>query len=424
MAYERLTRNHGRFDSVRRMPEHRITEPILHVDMDAFFVEVERLDDERLRGRPVVVGGVGRRGVVASASYEARAAGVYSAMPMGIARRLCPGLTVVPTRHERYGEISEQVFAVFEDFTPWVEGLSMDEAFLDIGGLRRHYRDATTVAEAIRARIRNRVGLPASVGAATTLYLAKMASGRAKPDGIHVIGEGTEQAFLQRLPVHELWGVGKATRKRLAAIGIETVGELGQVPLNLLRFHLGEASASRIHRLAHGVDERVVTPDTGAKSISVEQTYGNHIEGTEVLRTELLRHCDRVAWRLRRAGLSGRTVSLKIRLPDFTTVTRSETLPASTDVARDIYRVCGRLLDRSGLGEFPVRLLGVALSGLQRADAPRQLSVQGGEGWDDLSDTVDSIRLKFGRGAVVPAPLRTPGSETPDRVSAPGDGGL
>ena len=396
------------------MPEPRIAEPILHVDMDAFFVEVERLDDESLRGRPVVVGGVGRRGVVASASYEARAAGVFSAMPMGIARRLCPRLTVIPTRHERYAEISKRVFAIFADFTPLVQGLSLDEAFLDIGGLRRHYRDASTVADAIRARIRTGVGLPASVGAATTLYLAKMASGRAKPDGVHIIPEGTERAFLERLQVQELWGVGKATRRKLAGMGIETVGELAQVPANLLRHHLGEATASRLHHLANGVDERVVTPDTGAKSISVEQTYGNDIGGTEVLRTELLKHCDRVAWRLRRAGLSGRTVSLKIRLPDFTTVTRSETLPESTDVARDIYRVCRRLLNRSGLGEHPVRLIGVAVSGLLSADAPRQLSVQGEEDWEDLSDAVDRIRVRFGRGAVMPARLRSPGSPTPD----------
>lgn len=384
----------------------RIAEPILHVDMDAFFVEVERLDDQRLRDRPVVVGGVGRRGVVASASYEARAAGVFSAMPMSVARRLCPGLTVIPARHERYAEMSERVFAVFEDFTPLVEGLSLDEAFLDIGGLRRHYPDAVGVAEAIRATIRTRLGLPASVGAATTLYFAKMASGYAKPDGVHVIAEGTETAFLRGLPVQELWGVGRATRKKLAAIGIEKVGELGEVPLSLLRHHLGEVTASRIHRLAHGIDERAVTPDIRAKSVSVEQTYENDIEGTEVLGAELLKHSDRVAWRLRRAGLSGRIVSLKIRLPDFTTITRSETLPATTDVARDIYQVSRRLLDRSGLGEHPVRLLGVGVSGLQRADAPRQLSVLGGSGWEDLSDAVDRIRVRFGRQAVVPARLR------------------
>ena len=396
------------------MSEPRIAEPILHVDMDAFFVEVERLHDKRLRDRPVVVGGAGRRGVVASASYEARAAGVFSAMPMAIARRRCPGLTLVPARHERYADISKRVFAIFEDFTPLVEGLSLDEAFLDIGGLRWHYRDATSVAEAIRSRIRTGVGLPASVGAATNLYLAKMASGRAKPDGVHVIAEGTERTFLEGLPVQELWGVGKATRKRLAAMGVVTVGELGLVPLKLLRHHLGEATASRIHRLANGIDERVVIPDTCAKSVSVEQTYGRDIKGTEVLRTELLKHCDRVAWRLRRARLSGRTISLKIRLPDFTTVTRSETLPASTDVARDFYQACRRLLDRSGLSESPVRLLGVGVSGLQSADAPKQLSVDGGVGWDDLSDTVDSIRVRFGRGAVVPARLRSPGSSRPD----------
>ena len=395
------------------MSEPRIAEPILHVDMDAFFVEVERLEDESLRSRPVVVGGVGRRAVVAAASYEARAAGVFSAMPMVVAMRKCPDLTVVPARHERYAEISKGVFAILRDFTPLVEGLSLDEAFLDIGGLRRHYRDAFTVAEEIRSRIRVTLGLPASVGAATTLYLAKMASGRAKPDGIYVIAEGTERAFLHGLPVRDLWGVGKATSRRLTALGIETVRELEQVPLNLLERNLGKATAARLHGLAKGIDERLVTPETGAKSISVEQTYEYDIVGPEALRTELLRHSDRVAWRLRRAGLAGRTVTLKIRLPDFTTVTRSETLATSSDTARDIYRATWRLLDRSGLENHPVRLLGVGVSGLAKGDDPRQLAVQEGPNWEELSEAVDRIRLKYGHSAVAPARLSPSGSKKP-----------
>lgn len=389
------------------MSEPVIAEPILHVDMDAFFVEVERLDSPGLRGRPVVVGGEGRRGVVASASYEARASGVHSAMPMSRARRMCPGLVVVASRHERYREVSERIFSIFGDFTPLVEGLSMDEAFLDVRGLRRHYRDARAVAEAIRARIRNDLRLPASVGAATSLYLAKMASGRAKPDGVFIVTAGAEMAFLHGLSTEELWGVGKVARRRLSDLGIETVGDLARVPASLLRRHLGEAVGGHLHRLANGIDERIVTPHGSARSISVEQTYGDDIAGEEILRAELLRHSDQVAWRLRRANLAGRTVSIKLRYPDFTTVTRSQTLKTGTTVTRDIYQACCRLLERAGVGDRPVRLLGVAVSGLQPDDAPRQLVIDGEARWEDLAEAVDSVRARFGRRAVEPARFRT-----------------
>ena len=393
------------------MDEPRIAEPILHVDMDAFYVEVERLDNRGLVGHPVVVGGEGPRGVVASASYEARATGVRSAMPMSTARRMCPGLVIVPSRHRRYGEISEQVFSIFRDFTPLVQGLSVDEAFLDIRGLRLHYPRSRAVAEAIRARIRRELRLPASVGAATTLYLAKMASGYAKPDGIHIVTEGSERAFLEHLDVQELWGVGKATRSMLASMGIGTVGQLARVPLPLLRRRLGEAMGDHLHRLANGIDERVVEPHGDTKSISVEQTYGDDISGAEALRSQLLRQADQVAWRLRRAGLSGRTVSLKLRFPDFRTITRAETLRAATDVSRDIYKSCCRLLDRTEVRDRPVRLLGVAVSSLQPHDAPRQLMVGHEERWEDLAEAVDEVRVRFGRHAVEPARLRRGGSD-------------
>ena len=389
------------------MDEPRIAEPILHVDMDAFYVEVERLDDPGLVGQPAVVGGEGPRGVVASASYEARVAGVRSAMPMSTARRMCPGLVIVPPRHRRYGEVSERVFSIFRDFTPLVQGLSVDEAFLDVRGLRRHYPNSHAVAEAIRTRIRSELLLPASVGAATSLYLAKMASGYAKPDGVHIIAEGSEKAFLEHLDVQELWGVGKSTRRKLALMEIGTVGQLARASLPRLRSHLGEATADHLHRLANGVDERVVEPRGSAKSISVEQTFEQDISGTEVLRTQLLRQADQVAWRLRRAGLSGRTVSLKLRFPDFRTITRAETLPSATDVSRELYRSCCRLLDRTGVGGRPVRLLGVAVSGLQPTGAPRQLMAGDEERWENLAETVDDLRVRFGRHAVEPARLRS-----------------
>lgn len=389
------------------MDEPRIAEPILHVDMDAFYVEVERLDNPGLAGQPVVVGGEGPRGVIASASYEARAGGVRSAMPMSTARRRYPGLLIVPPRHRRYGEISERVFSIFRDFTPLVQGLSVDEAFLDVRGLRRHYPDSRAVAEAIRARIRSELLLPASVGAATALYLAKMASGYAKPDGVLIVTEGSEMAFLEHLDVRELWGVGKSTRSKLASMGIGTVGQLARVPLPVLRRHLGEATGAHLHRLANGVDDRVVEPRSDAKSISVEQTFEQDISGTEALRSQLLRQADQVAWRLRRAGLSGRTVSLKLRFPDFRTITRAETLQSATDVSRELYRSCCRLLDRTGVGDLPVRLLGVAVSGLQPGDAPRQMMAGPEERWENLAETVDDLRVRFGRHAVEPARLRS-----------------
>ena len=386
--------------------EPRFTEPILHVDMDAFYVEVERLDDPGLRGRPVVVGGEGRRGVVASASYEARERGVRSATPMSMARRMCPGLVVVPSRHDRYRQVSERIFAIFGGFTPLVEGLSLDEAFLDVRGLRRHYPDSRAMADAVRARIRFELDLPASVGVAGSLYLAKMASGRAKPDGVHRIPEGSGKAFLSGLAVSELWGVGRATRERVEAMGIRTVGELAGCPVSILRRRLGEATGSRLHRLANGIDERVVTPRRDARSISVEQTYGVDIAGTETLLAQLLDQSDRVAWRLRRAGLSGRTVSLKLRFADFTTITRSLTVEHATGSAREIYRACRRLLGRSGVGDRPIRLLGVAVTGLQPDDGPRQTALDHDPRWDDLADAVDGVRVRFGRDALAAARSR------------------
>ena len=385
--------------------EPRIAEPILHVDMDAFFVEVERLEDPLLLGRPVVVGASSRRGVVASASYEARAWGVRSAMPTGIARRKCPALVIVPPRHQRYIEVSEQVFSVLRDFTPLVQELSLDEAFLDVRGLRRHYPNTMSVAEDIRDRIRSELHLPASVGAATTLYLAKVASGYAKPDGVYIVTEGDEKEFLEELDVDQLWGVGKVTRRKLADLGVTKVGELARIPLPLLRRHLGKKIGAHLHNLANGIDDRVVEPIRGAKSMSVEQTYGHDISGREVLRAQLLKQSDHLSWRLNRAGLSGLTISIKLRFPDFKTITRSETLAAPTHVAREIYQSSCRLLDRTQVEDRPVRLLGIAVSRLQVRDETRQLVVDGEERWEDLSDAVDEVRVRFGRQAVVPARL-------------------
>ena len=388
------------------MAEPQISEPILHVDMDAFFVEVERLENPALRGIPVAVGGDAVRGVVAAASYEARQFGVRSAMPMSMARRRCPNLTVVAPNHRWYSEISTSVFAIFRQFTPLVEGLSLDEAFLDVGGLRRHHPSSRSIAEAIRSEIRDVLDLPASVGAATTMFLAKLASQRAKPDGIFIVHAGGEEAFLHPLPVRALWGVGEATHASLEQLGIETVGNLARVPESTLRKRVGDSVGVHLHQLANGMDDRSVTPDSSAKSVSAEQTYGVDIKGREVVDAELLRHADRVAWRLRRSALSGRTVTIKVRFADFRTVTRTSTLESPTDVARDIYHAARRLADTVDLGDQAIRLLGIGMSGLRGADAPRQLAVDRGARWDDLADAVHDVRSRFGHDAVEPARLR------------------
>ena len=389
------------------MVQPEIEEPILHVDMDAFFVEVERLDDPSLVGVPVAVGGDAERGVVASASYEARAMGVHSAMPMSMAKRACPTLRVVPSQHGRYHEVSAAVFDVFRLFTPLVQGLSLDEAFLDVSGLRHHFPDAATIAKSIRAELRGSVLLPASVGAATSMFLAKLASQRAKPDGVHIIRRGEELTFLHALPVGSLWGVGAATRSSLEQLGLETVGDLAQVPEGTLERRLGHSVGVHLRQLANGIDPRTVTSDGQAKSISAEQTYAVDIAGRDIVAAELLRHADQVAWRLRRAGVSGRTVTIKVRFADFTTITRSRSMESPSDVGRDIYQVAIRLLDRLELGGSLIRLLGVGVSSLTDADAPRQLAVDRGARWDELADVVHEVRERFGHDIVEPATLRS-----------------
>ena len=379
---------------------------MLHVDMDAFFVEVERLDDPSLRGRVVVVGGAGARGVVAAASYEARAHGIHSAMPMSQARRRYPGLTIVASDHSKYGAVSEVVFEIFRSFTPLVEGLSVDEAFLDISGLRLLYPSPQAVGRAIRERIASDTGLPASVGIATTKFVAKLASEHAKPNGLFHVPAGEETAFLHPLPVTALWGVGAATHASLEQLGVETIGDLAAVPETTLTRRLGNAVGAHLAALSHGIDPRRVEPQSRAKSISVEHTYPTDIAGHDVLESEVLRHSERVATRLRRAGVSGRTVGLKVRFDDFTTVTRSETLASPTDVSRDIYRAARRLLSNLDVGSRPVRLLGVGVSGLGPGDRARQLAVDRPAKWDELAEAVDDVRVRYGADAVTPARLR------------------
>jgi nucleotidyltransferase/DNA polymerase involved in DNA repair len=380
-------------------------EPILHVDMDSFFVEVERLAAPELIGRPVAVGGAGPRGVIASASYEARSYGARSAQPTAIARRLCPELIVVPADHRRYAEVSEEVFAIFRSVTPLVEGLSLDEAFLDTSGLRLHHLSPVEVGESLRATIRSELGLPASVGVASVKFIAKLASEAAKPDGIRHVPAEEQLEFLHALPASAMWGVGPATLAALARLGVETIGDIATLPESSLVNAVGPSAGRHLHDLAGGRDDREVIPDITSKSISVEETFEVDLVGSEVVQTVLLAHAQRLSGRLRRAGLRGRTITLKVRYPDFSTLTRSHTAATAVDGSRQLFHIAVDLL--SGLGEpvAAVRLLGLGASALEPADGPRQLDIDDNAGWDDVETAIAGVRERFGESAVRPARL-------------------
>jgi len=379
-------------------------EPILHVDLDAFFVEAERLQDPGLIGKPVAVGGTGNRGVIASASYEARVHGVRSAQPTATALRLCRDLIVVPPSHGRYGELSARVFEVFREFTPSVEGLSVDEAFLDVSGLRRHFSTSTEVAMAVRGEIRRRLRLPASVGIASSKFIAKLASEAAKPDGFRHIPKDTELEFLHALSVEALWGVGPATLAGLQRLGVVTIGDLAELPEAAVVGSLGPTQGRHLLDLARGIDHRPVTPDVDAKSISVEETFDSDLEGTEVMETALLAHAQRLADRLHRSGLAARTVTLKLRFGDFTTLTRSVTSGTVVDGPRDLFVIAIGLLEQVEV-DRPVRLLGLGGSGLEPAGEPRQMPIGAEGNWARVDEAVAGVRDRFGEHSVEPARL-------------------
>ena len=382
--------------------------------MDSFFVEVERLAAPELVGRPVAVGGAGPRGVIASASYEARSYGARSAQPTAIARRLCPELVVVPADHRRYAEVSEKVFAIFRSVTPLVEGLSLDEAFLDISGLRLHHDSPVEVGESLRSTIRSELGLPASVGVASVKFIAKLASEAAKPDGLRHVPTGEQLEFLHALPASAMWGVGPATLAALTRLGVETIGDIATLPESSLVNAVGPAAGRHLYDLARGRDEREVVPDISAKSISVEETFEVDLVGSEVVQTALLAHAQRLSGRLRRAGLRGRTITLKVRYPDFSTLTRSHTAPRGVDGSRELFHIAVDLLSGLGAPTEAVRLLGLGASALEPAGGPRQLDIDDNAGWDDVESAVAGVRERFGESAVRPA--RLIGSEERQRT--------
>jgi DNA polymerase-4 len=382
---------------------------ILHVDMDAFYASVTLRTRPELRGQPVIIGG-GTRGVVLSATYEARALGVHSAMPMSRARRMAPQAVVLQPDHHLYSEVSRNVMALFASITPIVEPLSLDEAFLDVSGALRRLGRPTAIAELIRARVQDEQQITCSVGVTGTKFVAKLASTRAKPDGLLVVPVDRVIDFLHPLPVGALWGVGERTEEQLTRLGLRTVGDIAHTPEETLKRALGPAAGTHLHDLAWGRDSRAVNPHEPDKSIGNETTFEHDVDDPDVIQARLLALADQVAGRLRAAGYVGRTVSLKIRFADFSTITRSRTLSAPTDVAKEIYDTIRGLYDALGLQRVRIRLVGVRMEGLLDAQAaPRQLQLgEPTSGRREAEVAVDALRARFGSNAVRPARLVDP----------------
>jgi DNA polymerase IV len=395
---------------------------VLHVDMDAFYASVELRSRPELIGTPVIVGGLGSRSVVLSATYEARAFGVHSAMPMMRARRLCPQATVISPSHGIYDEASRGVMEVFRSVTPLVEPLSLDEAFLDIAGAQRRLGSARDIGELIRARVADEQGITCSVGVAATKFVAKLASARAKPDGLIVVPRDDVIAFLHPLPVGVLWGVGDKTEEALTRLGLRTIGDIANTSLVTLQRALGQAAGAHLSALAWGRDERSVVAHEPDKSIGAEETFARDVDDPAVVRRELLRLAERTAARLRAAGMVGRTVSIKVRFADFTTITRAKTIREATDVARVVYETVSGLYDALALQRARIRLVGVRVEGLTPTETtPRQLAMGGsGEDWRAAERAADRAAARFGAGAVTPATLVDPARR--DRsAQSPGD---
>jgi len=380
---------------------------VLHVDMDAFYASCELRRRPDLVGRPVIVGGDGSRGVVTAATYEARRYGIHSAMPMSRAKRLCPDLVVLPPDFTLYTEVSAGVMAVFRDITPLVEPLSLDEAFLDVSGAVRRLGPPAVIAEQIRARVHDEQGITCTVGVATTKFVAKLASTQAKPDGLLVVPADRVVAFLHPLPVGALWGVGEKTEEVLTRLGLRTVGDLAHTPVDTLVRALGPASGHHLADLAWGRDPRSVEVPAGEKSIGNEETFARDIDDPEVVLRELLRLSEKVAARLRAHAVAGRTVTIKVRFADFSTITRSRTLRSATDVGQEIYATARELYEALGLQRARIRLVGVRAEGLvDSGETPRQLLLDEPEiGWREAEQAVDRASARFGRGSVRPARL-------------------
>ncbi|MFO7599677.1 MAG: DNA polymerase IV [Candidatus Desulfacyla sp.] len=381
---------------------------IIHLDMDAFYPAVEARDHPELKGKPVIVGGGRERGVVSSASYEARKFGVHSAQPMATAMRLCRHGIFLPVRMSRYKEVSRQIFEIFHSFTPLVEPLSIDEAFLDVTGLERLAGQPREIALKIKEKVLDETGLTVSAGVASSKFVAKIASDMDKPDGLTLVPSDRVREFLDPLPVDKMWGVGKATQRILTRLGVRTFQDLRQMPVAVVEKALGKHGAA-MHFLAMGIDDREVVPQHEPKSIGHEETFDKDILDPDQAKKEILSLAGKVARRMRRAGVRGQTISLKVKYADFTQITRAVTLSEPVDDSGEIYAASCHLLEKTEMGKRPVRLIGVSLSQLSSPDKETQLRL-----FDDdrasskrkgLTMALDAICDKFGEKSILPATL-------------------
>ena len=374
---------------------------IMHIDLDAFFVSVEQTLNPELQGKPVVVGGrPDRRGVVASASYEARGFGLYAGMPLTTAYRLCPQAIFIEGSFPRYRDVSQRFITILADFSPYLEPVSLDEAYLDVTGFESIYGSIHQMAVAIKQRIKNELGLCASIGIASCKVVAKVASELSKPDGLLEVARGNERSFLAPLPVAKLPGIGKKTERVLDSLGINTIGKLSIMPLSALKSYFG-ASGELLHRSASGIDDRKVEPPSAAKSISRETTFGKDIRDRSLLKATLLYLSERVGSELRQRGKQARCVTLKLRYADFTTITRSHTLPQASSTDQTIFDTGTKLLKKElTQGKQPVRLIGIGVSNL--AEPGRQLEMldTSAQRLEQLNKAIDRIRQKYGFTAI------------------------
>jgi DNA polymerase-4 len=388
------------------MTHHSPTPAILHVDMDSFFASVELLDHPELIGKPVAVGGNSDRGVITSATYEARAFGVRAAMTVGEAKRLCPQLTLLPLHMEKYTAMSRRIMSIFAEFTPLVEPLSVDEAFLDVTGAKRLLGTPREIAFNIRERVAEETGLPSSVGIASTKFVAKLASQKAKPNGVLEIEPKHTLQFLHALPIRAMWGVGRVTGEKLLSRGIDTIGDLAVYPVEKLKRAIGEVSAIKLHELANGRDARSVSTERVEKSVSNEETFEHDISDPTPLMRELLKLSQKVAARMRGKNFMARTIGIKIKFSDFSLITRAHTLPDPTDSSQRIYETAVALLEQAEIAGRRVRLIGVHASQLVDRDLVSEpLWGDDDTAWRAIDKTSDALNARFGKGAVTPARL-------------------
>ena len=390
------------------LTSHHPTRSIIHLDMDAFYASVEQLDNPELKGKPVIVGGSSMRGVVSAASYEARKYKIHSAMPIAQAMKLCPHGVFLPVRMKRYKEVSSKIFAIFHKYTPLVEPLSLDEAFLDVTGSEKLFGTAEEIARQIRKEVFEETGLTISAGVACSKLVAKIASDLNKPDGLTIAPAGKEAEFLAPLPISRLWGVGKKTREALGTLGVKTIGDLAALPYELLEKKYGKHGRS-LHNASLGLDVRNVETGHDTKSVGHEFTFDTDLVELETIQRELLELAGMVAKRLRRYGLQGRTITLKVKYYDFRQITRSLTINQPTADSKEIFTEVLQLLQKTAVGQEPIRLLGISVSGLKLERGYRQQNLFQGlqrcEKRREINKALDEIQEKFGATAIIPGRL-------------------